>query len=180
MNWEDDGCEIKQAIVDRYPYLDGQWQWVAKNAWYGREGITYSYLTSGAFSARRLEAGTIFDVAGASLFPDDPLALLGILNSTVAGRLLHAINPTVDFQVEICPIAGAKNIAHEFGEEVDRAIDSRRIRSLRGNQRRFCSTGAVEHAGRNATAVHDCKGRTIDQQNCRRALWNQTDAGQPD
>jgi hypothetical protein len=100
VNWQDDGREIKAAIVKRYPYLNGQWQWVAKNtAWYGKEGITYSYLTSGAFSARRLEAGAIFDVAGSSLFPDDPLAMLGILNSSTARRLLAAINPTVNFQV---------------------------------------------------------------------------------
>jgi hypothetical protein len=100
VNWENDGREIKASIVQRYPYLDGQWQWVAKNsAWYGRQGITYSYLTSGSFSARRLEAGTIFDVAGSSLFPDDPLAMLGVLNSAVACGLLSAINPTVNFQV---------------------------------------------------------------------------------
>jgi hypothetical protein len=128
VNWEDNGREIKQAIVDRYPYLDGQWQWVAKNsAWYGREGITYSYLTSGAFSARRLEAGTIFDVAGSSLFPDDPLALLGILNSTVAGRLLHAINPTVNFQVgDLRQLPVPKMLPDELRQEVARAIDCTR------------------------------------------------------
>jgi hypothetical protein len=100
VNWENDGREIKQAIVDRYPYLDGKWQWVAKNtAWYGKPGITYSYLTSGHFSARRLEEGTLFDVAGSSLFPSDPLPILGILNSSSVRRLLGAINPTVNFQV---------------------------------------------------------------------------------
>jgi hypothetical protein len=100
VNWEDDGREIKAAIVRRYPYLNGQWQWVAKNsAWYGRPGITYSYLTSGSFSARLLEQGTLFDVAGSSLFPDHPAALLGILNSSTARHLLGAINPTVNFQV---------------------------------------------------------------------------------
>ncbi len=52
VNWEDDGRDIKASIVARYPYLKGKWQWVAKNAsWYGRGGITYSYLTSGRFSA---------------------------------------------------------------------------------------------------------------------------------
>lgn len=70
VNWEDDGREIKQAIVDRYPYLDGQWQWVAKNSgWYGREGITYSYLTSGSFSAAagsgdNLRRGRVVAVSG--------------------------------------------------------------------------------------------------------------------
>jgi hypothetical protein len=100
VNWRDDGAQIKQSIVDRYPYLNGQWQWVAKNAQhYFKPGITYSYLTSGQFSARRLDAGAIFDVAGSSLFPDDVLTVLAILNSSVARELLSAINPTVNFLV---------------------------------------------------------------------------------
>ena len=128
VNWEDDGREIKQAIVDRYPYLDGQWQWVAKNSgWYGKEGITYSYLTSGSFSARRLEAGTIFDVAGSSLFPDDPPAMLGVLNSTIAGRLLAAINPTVNFQVgDLRQLPVPRSFPDELRREVGRAIESTR------------------------------------------------------
>jgi hypothetical protein len=128
VNWENDGREIKRAIVERYPYLEGEWKWVAKNsAWYGRAGITYSYLTSGAFSARRLEAGTIFDVAGSSLFPDDPLALLGVLNSSVAGELLSAINPTVNFQVgdlRQLPVPGS--FPQELRDEVGRAIEATR------------------------------------------------------
>jgi hypothetical protein len=102
VNWQDDGGEIKAEIARRYPYLNGKWEWVAKNAnWYGRPGgITYSYLTSGRFSARRLEPGCIFDVAGSCVFPPgDPLVLLAILNSSVAAELLAVINPTVNFQV---------------------------------------------------------------------------------
>lgn len=100
VDWADDGEAIKRSIVERYPYLNGKWEWVAKNAdFYGREGITYSYLTSGQFSARWMPAGSFFDVAGSALFPDDPLTILGILNSSAARHLLHAINPTVNFQV---------------------------------------------------------------------------------
>jgi hypothetical protein len=125
VNWQDDGREIKASIVERYPYLDGQWQWVAKNsAWYGREGITYSYLTSGSFSARRLEAGTIFDVAGSSLFPDDPPAMLGVLNSAVAARLLSAINPTVNFQVgDLRQLPVPRSFPDELRRESARAIE---------------------------------------------------------
>jgi N-6 DNA Methylase len=126
VNWEDDGRKIKAAIVERYPYLDGEWKWVAKNsAWYGRAGITYSYLTSGTFSARRLEPGTIFDVAGSSLFPDDPLALLGVLNSSVAGELLSAINPTVNFQVgDLRQLPVPRSFPQELRDEVGRAIEA--------------------------------------------------------
>jgi hypothetical protein len=125
VDWQDDGARIKQAIVDRYPYLNGQWSWVAKNSqWYGKPGITYSYLTSGIFSARQLDVGTYFDVAGSSLFPEDPLPILGILNSSMAREFLAAINPTVNFQVgdlRLLPLP------HVFGAEirkdVQRAMD---------------------------------------------------------
>ncbi len=129
VNWQDDGREIKREIVRRYPYLDGKWQWVAKNsAWYGREGITYSYLTSGAFSARRLEQGTIFDVAGSSLFPDDLPAVLGILNSSCAGQFLAAINPTVNFQVgDLAELPMPPSIPDELRRRVDRAIELTRL-----------------------------------------------------
>jgi len=127
VNWEDDGREIKSAIVQRYPYLEGQWQWVAKNSgWYGREGIAYSYLTSGSFSARRLEPGTIFDVAGSSLFPDDSrrAGMLGVLNSSVASQLLSAINPTVNFQVgDLRQLPVPRFFPDELRDEVSRAIE---------------------------------------------------------
>jgi hypothetical protein len=125
VDWEDDGRRIKQSIVERYPYLCGKWSWVAKNSqFYGHPGVTYSYLTSGQFSARRLEAGTIFDVAGSALFPDDPLTMLGVLNSSVAARLLEAINPTVNFQVgDLAQLPVPRHGSDEIRELVARAIE---------------------------------------------------------
>jgi hypothetical protein len=100
VDWGDDGREIKKEITKRYPYLKGQWQWVAKNTdFYFREGVTYSYLTSGKFSARLSPAGSIFDVAGSSIFSNDPIQLLGILNSRFCRFALGLINNTVNFQV---------------------------------------------------------------------------------
>jgi hypothetical protein len=128
VDWADDGAAIKRSIVERYPYLRGKWAWVAKNAsYYGRAGVTYSYLTSGRFSARRLDEGAIFDVAGSALFPDDPLTILGVLNSSTARALLGAINPTVNFQVgdlAQLPVPRAGN--EELRPLVRRAIDTQR------------------------------------------------------
>jgi hypothetical protein len=125
VDWENDGREIKRAIVERYPYLQGKWGWVAKNSeWYGKPGITYSYLTSGRFSARQLEAGTFFDVAGSALFPADPLPILGILNSATAHKILSAINPTVNFQVgdlRLLPVP--KSLGEDLHADVQSAID---------------------------------------------------------
>ncbi|HET6250225.1 MAG TPA: N-6 DNA methylase [Tepidisphaeraceae bacterium] len=124
VNWQNDGREIKQAIIDRYPYLKGEWRWVAKNAaYYGREGITWSYLTSGRFSARRLEPGAIFDVAGSSLFPDDIPGMLALLNSSVVHRLLQAINPTVNFQVgDLAELPVPEKLPAELGALALKAI----------------------------------------------------------
>ncbi len=100
VNWQHDGKEIKAEIVKRYPYLKGNWQWVAKNThFYFREGITYSYLTSGKFNARYSPAGSIFDVAGSSIFCEDIHLILAILNSRFCRFALGLINPTVNFQV---------------------------------------------------------------------------------
>jgi hypothetical protein len=139
--WEDEGREIKQSIVDRYPYLKGQWKWVAKNAaYYGRAGITYSYLTSGLFSARVLEGGTFFDVAGSSLFPADSLGILGILNSSAARYLLAALNPTVNFQVgDLSELPIPSAIPDELRADVAQAIElTRQIDSFDETSSSFC------------------------------------------
>jgi hypothetical protein len=115
--------------VRRYPYLDGKWGWVAKNSeFYGRGGgVTYSYLTSGRFSARQLDRGAIFDVAGSSLFPEDPLTMLAVLNSSVARELLAAINPTVNFQVgDLAELPVPPRGNEEIREMVRRLIEIQR------------------------------------------------------
>jgi hypothetical protein len=124
VNWENDGQEIKASIVSRYPYLDGQWQWVAKNATlYGKPGITYSYLSAGRFSARQLQEGAIFDVAGSAMFPENPLPLLGVLNSSTAAQLLQAINPTINFQVgDLAQLPVPTHLPDELNTAVARAV----------------------------------------------------------
>lgn len=104
VDWGDDGAAIKKAIAAAYPYLGGRSEWVAKNSsYYFKPGITYSYLTSGPFSARLMPPGFVFDVAGSALFPGGGarrrLALLALLNSKAAAHLLSLVNPTVNFQV---------------------------------------------------------------------------------
>ncbi|MFA5865014.1 MAG: N-6 DNA methylase [Phycisphaerae bacterium] len=126
VNWGQDGKEIKEEITRRYPYLKGNWKWVAKNTeFYFREGITYSYLTSGTFSARYSPPGSIFDVAGSSIFCDDPDLVLGILNSRWCRFALGLINPTVNFQVgdlKRLPVP-AKPRASELKKRVRQAIE---------------------------------------------------------
>ena len=66
---------------------------------YFREGITWTFISSAFFAARYTPAGSVFDVSGSSLFPDDPKVLLGFLCSDLASEFLQALNPTLNFQV---------------------------------------------------------------------------------
>lgn len=98
VNWENDGREIKNFYG-----ANGRLASRPQNTeYYFREGITYSYLTSGNFSVRYSPAGFVFDVAGSSIFPNRSALiwqLMSILNSVWVRYGLLLINPTVNFQV---------------------------------------------------------------------------------
>ena len=63
-------------------------------------------------------------MAGSALFPDDAMTMLGVLNSSVAAELLHAINPTVNFQVgDLAELPVPREGSDELRTAVRRAID---------------------------------------------------------
>jgi hypothetical protein len=103
VNWEADGQEIKESILSKYPYLNGNPDFVAKNPnYYFKEGLSWSALSSGEFSLRRQPKGFIFADKGQAMFPKagwEWPTLLGIMNSKVVSRFLAALSPTLDFNV---------------------------------------------------------------------------------
>ena len=103
VDWENDGERIKNSIISKYPYLNGNPNFVAKNPqFYFKPGITWSSLTSGAFSARQQSDGAIFADKGNTFFSNDhgtDLFVEGFLNSKVSPLFLAAITPTLDFSV---------------------------------------------------------------------------------
>jgi hypothetical protein len=66
---------------------------------YFREGITWTFISSAFFAARYTPHGSVFDVSGSSLFPENPKVVLGLLCSDLASEFLQALNPTLNFQV---------------------------------------------------------------------------------
>jgi hypothetical protein len=102
VNWENDGREIRENIIRKYPYLKGNPDFVAKNPnKYFLPGVTWGKITSGDFSARYTPAGSIFSDAGMKAFPlDDSSSLpaLGLLNSKVAPFFLSAFSETMNFE----------------------------------------------------------------------------------
>ena len=86
-----------------------------RNAEYQRkEGVTYSNLSTGAFSARYSPLGFAFESKGTTAFSIDPVATLAYLNSSLFGFLAQLVCPTLDYKFGIlqrlpCLLAGAKN-----------------------------------------------------------------------
>lgn len=91
--WAQDGAEIKAGICRRYPYLNGNAEFVAKNPqFYLRPGLTWPLRTNG-LSFRVMPAGGIFGHKGPAAFvenddPEELLALVCLLNSKAFGLLV--------------------------------------------------------------------------------------------
>ena len=101
--WQEDGAEVCQTIVCKYPYLNGKYQWVAKNMdTYFLPSVSWSKVSSGAPAFRLYPSGFVYDVAGTSIFALDAEALSGLLafgDSQVAFELLVALAPTLNYEV---------------------------------------------------------------------------------
>lgn len=91
INWYDNGHDIKQ-----FGHL------VARSMKYQfKASITWSKISSSLCSFRIKNAGTMFDVAGLSLFPyneDNKSYLLGLCNSCFAQTCLRFLSPTLNYE----------------------------------------------------------------------------------
>jgi hypothetical protein len=72
-------------------------------AYFGRQGITWSTVSTGKPGFRLLERGFLFDNGGSCLFPEEGReetlpALLAYLNSEFTAVLLSQMNPTLNIQ----------------------------------------------------------------------------------
>ena len=66
---------------------------------YFLEGVTWTFISSSGFAARYTPPGFVFDVAGSSLFCDQPKRLVAFLSSGLCFQFLRTLNPTLNFQV---------------------------------------------------------------------------------
>ncbi|MFW1742964.1 BREX-1 system adenine-specific DNA-methyltransferase PglX [Acinetobacter johnsonii] len=98
VNWENAGDEIFSYAKDLY----GSPTRTVKNAaYYFKSSVTWSKISSGIPSFRWQPVGSIFDVAGASVFLenlDQEFKLLAQLNSKVTVKQLEVLSPTLNFE----------------------------------------------------------------------------------
>lgn len=103
INWQHNGRALKTHIIERYPYLDGKWEWVIKNSeYYFRSGLAYTAVSSGRLSFRIQPEGHLFDSASDCVFVEqanwDPVTLMGILNSSFVA-FLAGLNETINVNI---------------------------------------------------------------------------------
>ncbi|MBV7434871.1 BREX-1 system adenine-specific DNA-methyltransferase PglX [Cardiobacteriaceae bacterium TAE3-ERU3] len=102
VNWECNGEDIKNTIVLKYPYLNGNPEFVAKNTfYYFKPGVTWGKITSSNFSCRYTDSGFIFSDAGSKVPTDnriDTLKVTQYLNSKVCSFFLSLLSQTLNFE----------------------------------------------------------------------------------
>lgn len=95
VNMENNGYAIKNSGLNnnyrlREPEL------------YFQEAITWSKISGGAFSMRKMQRGNLFDIAGCCVFGLDGILeyVLGFTNSIVVSAILKFISPTLNYEVD--------------------------------------------------------------------------------
>lgn len=94
LRWNQNGSllEGRQKWKKRKPTLRN------RNKWF-KEGFSWTTVSSGGFSARYTEHGSLFDNGGCTLFSDSDLFIYGmLLNSKIADRYFGFLSPTLNFQ----------------------------------------------------------------------------------
>lgn len=97
LNWKDDGYELKQSIMTRLN-ANTYTKEIRNESVYFKENISWGLTTSKFPSFRYMSEGSIFNIAGPSIFPDDNIySLISFLNSKVTRELLLLMCPTISF-----------------------------------------------------------------------------------
>lgn len=89
LRWINQGKTLTRARTENADY-------------YFQSGVTWSFLTSGSFSARYFDKGFLWDVAGSSIFLTNKLNLkyiCALMNSKIAQFYFDITNPTLNYQV---------------------------------------------------------------------------------
>ena len=98
VNWGDNGYEIKHNI----DYKTGKVRSSSFNDEYiGKEGLTWTYISSTNLGVRYVPKGFHFDNKGSMLFFNNKsrmISTLSFLNTNICTEIKHLLNPTLSFQ----------------------------------------------------------------------------------
>jgi len=103
VNWMNDGEELRKDKLYKLSIgkcLPGNSK-PHNSQYYFKESITWSFISSGTFGVRYSPKGSVYDIAGSSVFPKpkDIKYLCSFMNSKLAFEMLKVLAPTINFQV---------------------------------------------------------------------------------
>ncbi|MFT4145251.1 MAG: BREX-1 system adenine-specific DNA-methyltransferase PglX [Mobilitalea sp.] len=81
VNYQYDGLEIKQTVMQKYPYLNGPGFVVKNTESYFHHGITWNDVATGPFCCRYVPNGFIYADAGPMYFSGDDFFAMAYFNS---------------------------------------------------------------------------------------------------
>jgi type II restriction/modification system DNA methylase subunit YeeA len=103
VDWEGNGKRIKALVVEKYPYLNGNPNFVVHDdGYYFSPSVSWSEITSSSNAFRFYPNGFTFNIKGMSAFPTAKCSyeqLLALCNSKFAAVVTKIINPTLSFGV---------------------------------------------------------------------------------
>lgn len=99
LDWRTDGTTLKQSLIEKYNYLNGNTGWLVKESSFFKEGWTYSLMAQGAIGVRYLDGKHICDSASPCILPRESLWEIGaFLNTRLASFLLRTISTDLKFR----------------------------------------------------------------------------------
>lgn len=103
INWYKDGKDLREDKLFKLSIgkcLPGNSK-PHNSQYYFRESITWSFIGSGTFGVRYSPKGSVYDIAGSSVFPEKENIkyLCAFLNSKLSFEFLKVLAPTINFQV---------------------------------------------------------------------------------
>ncbi len=103
VDWQNNGERIKKTAIEKYPYLNGNPNFVVHDdGYYFKENISWSEITISNLAFRYYPTGFTFNVKGMSAFPKGNQSLhrlLAFCNSVVCNYYARLLNPSVSFGV---------------------------------------------------------------------------------
>jgi hypothetical protein len=109
VNWENDGKEIKEATLEKYPQLSWNnlgWK-ISNEENYFKESISWTAVSSSKYNVRFIDKGFLFDTGGSFMnLTENSHFLLGFLNTKVFQNFIDIINPTINYgagSIAVCP-----------------------------------------------------------------------------
>ena len=127
LDWQANGLRVKEEARRRYGSVT---RTVKNQAWYFKEGLTFSLSSGMGLAVRQLPARYVFDVSSPTVFCElaDAGWLLALLNSATVASIIQCLNPTMHvtvLDVERLPIPKVDaNLQHLLAAAAEAAVSA--------------------------------------------------------